>query len=82
MKKDSKMTYDSVLGLVFTPIMHGDCMRIENNLLKVGHAKKQTSINIREDGTHYNEEYHEIDGEVEIIFDATSKYGVFWFFPN
>jgi len=79
MKKDSKMTYDR---LVLTPIMHGDCMTIENNLLKAGYVKKQISTNIRADGSYYNEEYYEIDGEVEIIFDANRKYGVCWFFKN
>lgn len=63
--------------------MHGDCMKIKNKIKKIGYAKKRIATIINLDNGFITEEiYYEIDGQMEVIFDANSPYGLFCFFPN
>jgi hypothetical protein len=63
-----------------TPIMHGDCMRVENSSAKANsYYKIIETINII---NGHRTSYIEIDGKVGVLFDAYSKYGVIWYFPN
>ena len=72
---------NNIKGLILKPNMFGDCFYIENKMIKNGYAKKHSCVTMRGYSTYIYDSY-QIDGQIDIIFDINSKYGVMWFFPN